>query len=59
MLSDKRRKVMFLYVVQRTVHEADLLNLVITCDETRIFTNDPETFSVKEVSDIAAKKSTP
>jgi len=45
-LSDEqreRRKELCLDVLQRIENEPDLLNLIITCDETWIFTYDLET----------------
>ena len=37
------RKELSLDLLQRFENEPDLLNLIITCDETWIFTYDPET----------------
>jgi len=45
-LSDEQkecRKEMCLDLLQRIENEPDLLNSIITCDETWIFTYDPET----------------
>jgi len=46
LLSDEqkeRHKELCLDLLQRTENEPDLLNSIITCDETWIFTYDPET----------------
>ena len=46
LLSDEqkeRRKELCLDLLQRIENEPDLLNSIITCDETWIFTYDPET----------------
>ena len=45
-LSDEQKeshKELCLDILQRTENEADLLNSIITCDETWVFTYDPET----------------
>ena len=46
LLSDgqkERREELCLDLLQRTENEPDLLNSIITCDETWVFTCDPET----------------
>jgi len=46
LLSDEqkeRRKKLCLELLQRIENEPDLLTLIITCDETWVFTYDPET----------------
>jgi len=46
LLSDgqkERRKELCLDLLQRNENEPDLLNSIITCDETWVFTYDPET----------------
>jgi len=39
----ERRKELCLDLLQRVENEPDLLNSIITCDETWVFTYDPET----------------
>ena len=39
----ERRKKLCLDLLQRIENEPDLLNSIITCDETWVFTYDPET----------------
>ena len=46
LLSDEQKeccKELCLDLLQRTENEPDLLNSIITCDETSVFTYDPET----------------
>ena len=46
LLSDEqkeRHKELCLDLLQRVDIEPDLLNSIITCDETWVYTNDPET----------------